>query len=301
VRLRESAERAGGSDGGGSDGSGSGSDSGTSGSDDDGSESDGSANSALGGEPGDRCFASFTWPAARVLAAALWAGRSDLVEGKCVVELGAGTGLGGIVAALAGARSVTLSDRDHKRTLAALAANCALNGLRAPADCRAAPDSAVRGCPVRVLPLEWADAPAALPPWAPDSTDGSMPIDRAGLPDTAAGLLEFPELIIASDIWYERHAAADTGGADTSADELEAAVACLAALLSGRGHNSAHVGSDAQPEALVAYVERDDETSARLCAALRHFGLQTAPLVTPDSGYMDLSVHLLRVQRRPSF
>lgn len=240
-------------------------------------------------------FAARTWPAARVLAGALWAERAVLLSGKSVLELGAGTGLVGIAAALGGARRVTLTDLPHAPTLAALEANCARNGL---ALCGAGGAGGVlaggaggsaRGCPVRVLGLDWAEAPERLPPWPPP---------RA-LPDSASE--EAPDLILASDVWYERRGSraprhdagegagegegggggsGDDGSADggdsDDGDELEAALATIAALLGapdapGRPRRT-------PPDCLVAYAERDEETSARLSAGLAHFGLAAAPL-----------------------
>ena len=58
-------------------------------------------------------FGLFLWPSARVLARYLWSRRSELLAGKTVLELGAGTGLPGLVAALPGSQATTviLTDR----------------------------------------------------------------------------------------------------------------------------------------------------------------------------------------------
>jgi len=53
-----------------------------------------------------------TWDGARKLAAHL-VGNRALVEGRSVLELGAGTGVSGLAAALCGAREVLLTDLDY--------------------------------------------------------------------------------------------------------------------------------------------------------------------------------------------
>lgn len=67
------------------------------------------------------------WPAAIALAHDL-AFRADDLRGKAVLELGAGTGLPGIVAATLGAR-VVQTDRDEV-AMAACRRNCERNGVR---------------------------------------------------------------------------------------------------------------------------------------------------------------------------
>jgi predicted nicotinamide N-methyase len=320
-------------------------------------------------------FASYTWPMAEYLAQLVWS-NPHLVARRHVVELGAGTGLVGIVAAWRGAVSVTLTDRSQLRTLSRLRANCALNGLRPigddweetiggelpPHGGAGSPQLAscqgerVRGqgqgqgqkqpcAAVRVLGYEWAGL-QDLPPWTRTAAEGAQggakETEAAATPAAPAAGAEACGLVIASDIWYERHAAvgsaqtqpagrgserrspvrssrtphraapdlfghpaadtahsdagADTGPAtqgshggasdgatangctedgsssgseeehegetDEDADGLESAVAALSLLLS-RYHA---VG-------VVGYVQRDDETSAKLCATLAHYGL----------------------------
>ncbi|KAG8457272.1 hypothetical protein KFE25_011946 [Diacronema lutheri] len=329
-------------------------------------------------------FATRTWPAARVLAARLWADRRSLLAGKAVVELGAGSGLVGITAALGGAESVTLTDRHHALTLAALEANCRRNGLPV------APDPLIgrgrnglltqrgvphRNCRVRVLGLDWADAPERLPTWPlprgaarrarVSATRSDPPSDASDASDAAL------DLLVASDVWYERHGArahgcasaprtrhagqrdgggdrgdghaacrasdgargggddggsdggggddgssdgggddggsdgggddgssdggGDDGSSDGGGDELEAAVASISALL--HAHPNAACAA--------AYEERDEETSARLCAALDRYGLRVQPMGgcaqgeegADEEGGASGSVQLLWVRR----
>lgn len=75
------------------------------------------------------------WPAAHALSAHLCA-HPELVRGHRVVELGAGTGLVGLVAAALGAREVVLSDLPS--TLPLLRANAARNGALCGGRARAA-------------------------------------------------------------------------------------------------------------------------------------------------------------------
>lgn len=80
----------------------------------------------------------FTWPSAELLSAYL-AANPDVVSGKHCVELGAGTGLVSMVAALCKAAHVTITDRPGEDTLyellqAAVSANevqstCSLQSL----------------------------------------------------------------------------------------------------------------------------------------------------------------------------
>lgn len=66
------------------------------------------------------------WPASIVLAEYIWH-HQGLFREKCVVELGCGTGLAGIVAALVGAQ-VTLTDSASlPRVLDNAEHNCKLN------------------------------------------------------------------------------------------------------------------------------------------------------------------------------
>lgn len=71
------------------------------------------------------------WPSALLLADYIWKHKYQFRE-QAVIELGAGVGLAGIVAALVGAR-VTLTDReDDESVLDNLRTNCTANGLTCP-------------------------------------------------------------------------------------------------------------------------------------------------------------------------
>ena len=68
---------------------------------------------------------AYPWPGGCALIAHLVA-HPDLVKGKCVLDIGAGSGLVGIAAALLGAASVTASEIDPAAR-EAIALNAALN------------------------------------------------------------------------------------------------------------------------------------------------------------------------------
>ncbi|WFD08417.1 nicotinamide N-methyltransferase [Malassezia vespertilionis] len=100
-----------------------------------------------------KLFAHHQWDAgihlANLLASAVsgdgpaWADP----RAKCVVELGAGTGLPGLVAAALGARSTVLTDYPDTEILANLAANAAALKKRAPLL-----------LPLQTMGLAWGDA-----------------------------------------------------------------------------------------------------------------------------------------------
>jgi EEF1A N-terminal glycine/lysine methyltransferase len=73
-----------------------------------------------------KTFAHFVWNAA-ILTADLISSAQFPVAGESVLELGAGTGLPGIVAALEGADLVVLSDYESSKLLANLQRNVAEN------------------------------------------------------------------------------------------------------------------------------------------------------------------------------
>ena len=84
----------------------------------------------------DESFGLYLWPSALLLAKVVWANRVQM-RGASVLELGAGVGLPGMVAAAAGA-DVVLSDRSSLQTvLRNCEATCKHNDLRA---------RVVRGC-----------------------------------------------------------------------------------------------------------------------------------------------------------
>ena len=78
----------------------------------------------------DESFGLYLWPSASLLAKVVWANRVQM-RGASVLELGAGVGLPGMVAAAAGA-DVVLSDRSSLQTvLRNCEATCEHNDLRA--------------------------------------------------------------------------------------------------------------------------------------------------------------------------
>ena len=86
---------------------------------------EGGADGADGGADG---VWAEVWPSAVALADELFL-RPQLVSGKRCLELGAGLGLAGLAAALAGAERVLLSDRESRATLCILDSASA-NGLK---------------------------------------------------------------------------------------------------------------------------------------------------------------------------
>eukprot|EP01024_Parvocaulis_polyphysoides_P016456 TRINITY_DN17319_c0_g1_i2.p1 TRINITY_DN17319_c0_g1~~TRINITY_DN17319_c0_g1_i2.p1 ORF type:complete len:240 (-),score=25.71 TRINITY_DN17319_c0_g1_i2:32-751(-) len=68
------------------------------------------------------------WPSAQAMANHIF-NNEDLVRGKRVVELGSGLGLGGISAAICGAKQVVLLDRERMALQCSLL-NAAVNGLQ---------------------------------------------------------------------------------------------------------------------------------------------------------------------------
>ena len=82
--------------------------------------------SALG-KPNDDPHWADLWHGSVALAAAIFA-NPDVVRGKRVVDLGCGLGLGGIAAAMCGAKEVVMTDREERALWCSLA-GCALNGV----------------------------------------------------------------------------------------------------------------------------------------------------------------------------
>jgi predicted nicotinamide N-methyase len=84
-----------------------------------------------GGEPP---YWAVAWPGGQALARYVLDGP-ELVVGRRVLDLAAGSGLVGIAAALAGAAAVTATDLDP-RAVAAIDRNARTNGVRVHARCR---------------------------------------------------------------------------------------------------------------------------------------------------------------------
>ena len=99
-------------------------------------------------------FGHYVWNAGVLLAALIEDAKWD-VRGQTVLELGAGSGVGGIVSALAGAHSVCLTDYPSPSILAALRSNVAVNLPAGPMRARATVQAhrwgevEVDGCPRR--------------------------------------------------------------------------------------------------------------------------------------------------------
>lgn len=84
-------------------------------------------------------FQNTTWSGALVLGAWLVAHAEEEVKGRRVLELGAGTGLVGVVAALLGAAVVKCTDRDHPSMMNAINRTITLNLSRVGKRMSAAP------------------------------------------------------------------------------------------------------------------------------------------------------------------
>ena len=82
--------------------------------------------SALG-KPNDDPHWADLWHGSVALAAAIFA-NPDVVRGKRVVDLGCGLGLGGIAAAMCGAKEVVMTDREERALWCSLA-GCVANGV----------------------------------------------------------------------------------------------------------------------------------------------------------------------------
>jgi hypothetical protein len=94
-----------------------------------------------------------TWDGARMLAAHL-ADNRTLVEGRSVLELGAGTGVSGLAAALCGAREVLLTDLDY--SLPQLRANAEATLYSSSSSNGGGSSNGIRGA-VNVQLLDWSD------------------------------------------------------------------------------------------------------------------------------------------------
>lgn len=71
---------------------------------------------------------NFTWPCSMVMSSFLCS-LPSVIEGKSVLEIGAGTGLVSVVAALLGAKSVIVTDRDEPHILNSLRTTMIINNV----------------------------------------------------------------------------------------------------------------------------------------------------------------------------
>ncbi|KAL3910499.1 MAG: hypothetical protein SGPRY_009034, partial [Prymnesium sp.] len=135
------------------------------------------------------------WPAAILLARWLWC-HAWLLEGRCVLELGAGVGTAGLAAALSGAPRVILTDI-NSTALGLAKKNACING------------AAVQQAS-RIAHLDWADPPtlsrSALgttetwPAETNDETTQNKASSQSCSPDEIALLEGKVDLLIAADI-----------------------------------------------------------------------------------------------------
>jgi predicted nicotinamide N-methyase len=125
-------------------------------------------------------FWAFAWPGGQALARYVL-DHPGLVAGRNVLDLGSGSGLVAIAAAMAGAASVTASEVDPL-AVAAIGLNARANGVPAPA---------VAG---DVLDGDWGDA-----------GDGSGASTASG--GAYAGDAAGADVVLAGDVWYSRELA----------------------------------------------------------------------------------------------
>jgi predicted nicotinamide N-methyase len=85
------------------------------------------AHTLVSGGLGARPYWAFAWPGGQALARHIL-DNPDIVRGKRVLDLGAGSAIAGIAAMMAGARAVTAADIDPL-AVEAIAMNAALNGV----------------------------------------------------------------------------------------------------------------------------------------------------------------------------
>lgn len=133
-------------------------------------------------------YGLYTWPSSVVLAQYVWHHRKILVD-KNILELGAGTGLPGIVALLSGkTKSVTLTDDSRQpKCLHNLASSCLCNGISTDETklngfhCR---QTVHHGVMLRITGLTWGEVP---PIFDDHITDG----------------IPYPDIILGSDCLFD--------------------------------------------------------------------------------------------------
>jgi len=117
-----------------------------------GEDQDGADGAPPAGASADDRTGSFVWGAGASLAALLWRDLRAELEGRTVLELGAGTAVVSIAAAAAGARLVVATDAPSR--LAAARRNVELN--RRPGGPLWREGEGLQGC-LRVAALDWAE------------------------------------------------------------------------------------------------------------------------------------------------
>lgn len=165
-------------------------------------------------------FWAFAWPGGQVLARWLL-DHPDLVAGREVVDLGCASGLVGIAAALAGARSVLCIDVDPAATSAAMA-NAELNGI--------------------VIDVQTADV-----------LDEQAEVDTTGRVVLAGDLLYERTLAERSTAWLRRQAAAGAWALAGDAGRSYAPVDGIRVLADF--HIATHAGIERGPTAAVRVLE----------------------------------------------
>ena len=131
------------------------------------------------------------WPTAVSLANHLLSKsnqNSCVVKNKTVVELGAGLGICGLVAAKLGASTVTLTDREP------YALHCAL----ATAACNGFSTSVVGGAI-----LDWSDPVLRLPGSSDTNNDNSSSSSSSSSNSSSSSSRSFCDVVLASDVLYD--------------------------------------------------------------------------------------------------
>lgn len=112
---------------------------------------------SLSGRAGDQLFGHHLWNASLLLAELVERGEALDVQGKTVLEMGAGTGLPSVVAGLKGADEVVVTDYPAKEVLETLETNIERNIVMENSLTGTIPPS------VQVLGHEWGVLPASSP------------------------------------------------------------------------------------------------------------------------------------------
>jgi predicted nicotinamide N-methyase len=131
-------------------------------------------------------YGLYVWPSSLLLASIIWRHRSRF-RGKRILELGCGTSLPGIVAALIGAHVILTDCNELPAVLSLVRQQCQRNSFFvAPSDvsvATATSSSSISGIPVRVQGLTWGEFSSSTLALADEKID----------------------LIIGADIFYDDH------------------------------------------------------------------------------------------------